>query len=98
MTYLYERRIDMNISDKVSEIMDRYYRDNYYNRYRYNEDDEEFDMKKELSDMFTEVGVQYEVEFTNGFSSCGYDNDFLYCAWINTDGTLVTDSVLLESM
>lgn len=37
-------------------------------------------------------------EDEDGFSSCAYNNDFLAIAWIEADGTLELETVLLETM
>ena len=51
---------------------------------------------REKKEELEEKGIQFKVEFEYGFSSPGYDNDFLAIAWIEADGTLELTTVLLE--
>ncbi len=53
-------------------------------------------MDEEIKSALEEKGIQFKVEFEYGFSSPGYDNDFLAIAWIEADGTLELTTVLLE--
>ena len=53
-------------------------------------------MNEEIKSALEEKGIQFEVGFEDGFSSPGYDNDFLAIAWIEADGTLELETVLLE--
>lgn len=55
-------------------------------------------MDEEIKSALEEKGIQFEIGFEDGFSSPGYDNDFLAIAWIEADGTLELKTVLLESM
>ena len=73
----------------IEEIIEKYYResDEYYSRYR-----------EEIKSALEEKGIQFEIRFEDGFSSCAYDNDFLAIAWIEADGTLELKTVLLETM
>ena len=75
----------------IEEIIEKYYReiDEYYSRYREDEDGNDFGMDEE---------IKSALEEKDGFSSCAYDNDFLAIAWIEADGTLELKTVLLESM
>ena len=82
----------------IEEIIEKYYResDEYYSRYREDEDGNDFEMDEEIKTALEEKGIQFKVEFEYGFSSSGYDNDFLAIAWIEEDGTLELTTVLLE--
>lgn len=84
----------------IEEIIEKYYReiDEYYSRYREDEDGNDFEMDEEIKSALEERGMQFEIGFEDGFSSCGYDNDFLAVAWIEADGTLELETVLLETM
>ena len=53
-------------------------------------------MDEEIKSALEEKGIQFKVEFEYGFSSPGYDNDFLAIAWIEADDTLELTTVLLE--
>lgn len=55
-------------------------------------------MEKELEEVLTEKGVEHVIETEEGFSSPGYDNNFLAVAYIEEDGTLGLRTVLLECM
>lgn len=84
----------------IEEIIEKYYResDEYYSRYREDEDGNDFGMDEEIKSALEEKGIQFKVGFEDGFSSPGYDNDFLAVAWIEADGTLELKTVLLEIM
>lgn len=84
----------------IEEIIEKYYRkiDEYYSRYREDEDGNDFEMDEEIKSALEEKGIQFEIRFEDGFSSCAYDNDFLAIAWIEADGTLELETVLLETM
>ena len=84
----------------IEEIIEKYYRksDEYYSRYREDEDGNDFEMDEEIKSALEEKGIQFEVGFEDGFSSPGYDNDFLAVTWIEADGTLELKTVLLENM
>lgn len=88
------------IKDIISEIIEKYFNVNgrYYGEYRYDSEDNEFNMKKELEEVLTEKGVKFIIEMENGFSSPGYDNDFLAIAYIDENGSLGLETVLLECM
>lgn len=82
----------------IEEIIEKYYResDEYYSRYREDEDGNDFEMDEEIKSALEEKGIQFKIEFEYGFSSPGYDNNFLAIAWIEADGTLELTTVLLE--
>lgn len=82
----------------IEEIIEKYYRESneYYSRFREDEDGNDFEMDEEIKSALEEKGIQFEIRFENGFSSCAYDNDFLAIAWIEADGTLELTTVLLE--
>lgn len=88
------------IRELIEEIIERYYRESgeYYSGYREDEDGNYFEMDEEIKFALEEKGIQFEIRFEDGFSSCAYDNDFLAIAWIEADGTLELKTVLLESM
>ena len=84
----------------IEEIIEKYYREDgeYYSRDREDENGNDLEMDKEIKSALEEKGIQFEIGFEDGFSSCGYDNDFLAVAWIEADGTLELKTVLLEIM
>lgn len=82
----------------IEEIIEKYYREDgeYYSRDREDENGNDFEMEEEIKSALEENGIQFKVGFEYGFSSPGYDNDFLAIAWIEADGTLELTTVLLE--
>lgn len=82
----------------IEEIIEKYYREDgeYYSRDREDESGNDLEMDEEIKSALEEKGIQFKVEFEHGFSSPGYDNDFLAIAWIEADGTLELTTVLLE--
>ena len=88
------------IKDIINEITEKYWNESeeYYSEYRYDSEENEFNMKKELEQALTEKGVNYIIKKEDGFSSCGYDNDFLAIAYIDENGSLALETVLLEGM
>ncbi len=88
------------IEEIIKEITEKYYNESeeYYGEYRYDENDKEFNMKKELEEALTEKGIKFIIKKEDGFSSCGYDNDFLAIAYIDENGSLGLETVLLECM
>lgn len=83
----------------INEIKEKYYNksEEYYSEYRYDEEENEFEMKKELEKALTEKGIKFIIKKQDGFSSCGYDNDFLVVAYIE-NGELGLETILLECM
>lgn len=84
----------------IEEIIEKYYRDEeeYYSGFRYDEENHMVGMKDEIKEVLTEKGAIFQIEFEDGFDSCGYGNDFLAIAYIETDGSLGLKTVLLEIM
>ena len=82
----------------IEEIIEKYYREDgeYYSRDREDESGNDLEMDEEIKSALEEKGIQFKVEIEYGFSSPGYDNDFLAIAWIEADGTLELTTVLLE--
>lgn len=87
------------VENIINEIKQKYYNENeeYYSEYRYDEEDNEFEMKKELEKALNEKGINLIIKKQDGFSSCGYDNDFLAVAYIE-NGVLGLETILLECM
>ena len=88
------------VKNIINEIIERYYRDDegYYGLYRYDDEENEFNMKEELEKSLTEKGIKYVIKKEDGFSSPGYDNDFLAIAYMEEDGSIGLETVLLECM
>lgn len=87
------------IRKMIEEIIEKYYREDgeYYSRDREDESGNDLEMDEEIKSALEEKkGIQFKIGFEDGFSSCGYDNDFLAVAWIEADGTLELETVLLE--
>lgn len=87
------------VKDIINGITEKYYNESekYYSEYRYDEEENEFEMKKEIEKTLTEKGVKFIIKRQDGFSSCGYDNNFLAIAYIE-NGELGLETVLLECM
>lgn len=87
------------VKDIINEIKEKYYNESeeYYNECRYDEEENEFEMKKELEKALTEKGIKFIIKKQDGFSSCGYGNDFLAVAYIE-NGELGLETILLECM
>lgn len=95
----------MNIKENIKLIKDKYltksnsYDCKYYNSSRVDKElDYEFEIDEEIEKYLKELGIQYEIKNISGERSCSYDNNYLFVAWINTEGKLETDFTLLESM
>ena len=88
------------VKDVINEIIERYFRDDddYYGEYRYDDEENEFNMKEELEKALTEKGIKYSIKKENGYSSPAYDNDFLAVAYMEEDGSIGLITVLLECM
>lgn len=87
------------VENFINEIKQKYHNESeeYYSEYRYDEEDNEFEMKKELEQALTEKGINFIIKKQDGFSSCSYDNDFLAVAYIE-NGVLGLETILLECM
>lgn len=87
------------VKDIINEIKEKYYNESeeYYSGYRYGEEENEFEMKKELEMALTEKGIKFIIKKQDGFFSCGYDNDFLAVAYIENE-ELGLETILLECM
>lgn len=88
------------VKDIINEIIEKYYKqdEEYYSQYRYDDEENEFKMEKELKSVLDEKGINYVIGMEDGFSSCSYDNDFLAVAYTEKDGALGLITVLLECM
>lgn len=88
------------IGELINQIIEKYYRDeeDYYSSCRYDEENHMVGMKDEIKEVLTEKGATFQIEFEDGFDSCGYGNDFLAIAYIETDGSLGLKTALLETM
>ncbi len=86
------------IENKINEIMERYYHesDGCYSPGRYDSDGNEFNMDEEIKKYLDTTDIVYKIEKEDGFSSCGYDNEFLAVAWIE-NGELKLNTILLET-
>lgn len=95
----------MNIKEEIKLIKNKYltkssgYDCEYYHSSRVDEElDYEFEMDEEIGNYLKDLGIQYEIKNITGERTCSYDNNYLFVAWINTEGKLETDFTLLESM
>lgn len=95
----------MNIKENIELIKEKYltksesYKCEYYSRGREDEElDYKFEMEEEFETYFKELNIQYKIKKVGGERACSYDSDYLFVAWINEEGKLETDFILLESM
>lgn len=95
----YEEKQMTEVKEHLDEIIEKYWHedDEFYSQFRYDEHENEFDMMDEIKEYFESTDVPYTIGFEEGFSSCGYDNDFLAVAWL-CNGKIELRTVLLESM
>lgn len=86
------------IRKMIEEIIEKYYREDgeYFSWNREDEDGNDLEIDEEIKSLLEEQGVRFKIGFKDGFSSSGYDNDFFAVAWIEADGTLELETVLLE--
>lgn len=87
----------MNVEEKINGIAERYWHEDeeYFSQFRYDENEKEFDMVKEIEEFLDSAKIPHSVKFESGYSSCGYENDFLAIAWFS-DGKIELRTVLLE--
>ena len=62
----------------IEEIIEKYYRENdeYYSRYREDEDGNDFEMDEEIKSALKKKEYSSRLDLKMVFSSCAYDNDF----------------------
>lgn len=87
----------MNVEEKINSIVERYWHEDkeYFSQFRYDENEKEFDMVKEIEEFLDSAKILHSVKFESGYSSCGYENDFLAIAWFSDD-KIELRTVLLE--
>ena len=91
------------VEKTIEEILEKYFDNNeeYYFRYRDDGDDGNIDIKDELTNALTSLGVNYKLEIVEAFDSCAYECYVLSIAYIepnNNWGSLELKNVLLEVM
>ena len=71
------------IEEELEKIADKYWDDNeeYYQYLRYDDDDDEFEIQKELCRYLDRNKIEYKVQKVDGFDSCGFSEDFLAIAY-----------------
>lgn len=100
------------IRKMIEEIIEKYYFENSkcYSRYRKvgRESKENYEIFKttgkyaylaideEIKSALEEKEIRFKIEFKEGYESSFYENDFLAVAWVEADGTLELETVLLE--
>ena len=87
------------VVEDVNNIIEKYYReeDEYYTRYRYDENDHEVDMDNELRKYFEDNYITYDISFEEGFESHGYAVDFIAVAF-EYEGNLYLRTEVFEYM
>lgn len=97
---------DVNIKDKVKEIISKYYNKNkeyykeYYTKFRYEKDDKsnekEIYLKDELEKLFKENNIPYKISEEDGYDSPGYSNDFMAITYIDNNGNIELETIVFE--
>lgn len=89
----------MDVKEKINNIVKMYWHEDeeYFSQFRYDENEKEFDMVKEIEEFLDFTKIPHSVKFEPGYSSCGYENDFLAIAWFS-DGKIELRTVLLECL
>lgn len=87
------------IEEELEKIADKYWDDNeeYYQYLRYDDDDDEFEIQKELCRYLDRNKIEYKVQKVDGFDSCGFSEDFLAIAY-NYECQLGLFTIVLERM
>lgn len=87
------------IREKIDKIVNKYYNetDECYNSFRYDNEENEFEMKEEIEKYLQSEKVDFKIENVSGYSNCAYDSDFLAIAWIENNKLLNLFTLLLES-
>lgn len=85
------------IEEELEKIADKYWDDNeeYYQYLRYDDDDDEFEIQKELCRYLDRNKIEYKVQKVDGFDSCGFSEDFLAIAY-NYECQLGLFTIVLE--
>jgi len=86
----------MKIKEDIEEIIQKYDCGEYYALERNDDNEIDFNMEDELKKYCEDAGIDYEISFEDGFSSHGYDNNFLAIAWIE-DGKIQLKTILFEN-
>lgn len=89
----------MNVEEKINNIVEMYWHEDeeYFSQFRYDENEKEFVMEKEIEEFLDSAKIPHSVKFESGYGSCSYDNDFLAIAWLS-DGKIELRTVLLECL
>ena len=76
------------IAQELENIAKLYYKDDeeYYFGYRYDENDEEFNIRDELCKYLDEAKIDYQCNEEEGFDSCGFSENFLAIAYKVNNG------------
>lgn len=88
------------VENIIEDIINKYFdeENKYYFEYREG-NDECYYIKDEINNILSEKGVNFKLEVTDAFESCGYDCSVLSIAYIepnNNWGSLRLKTVLLE--
>lgn len=98
-----ERKSQLTIKENIQEIIEKYHvKDNkhdYFQECRDNPDSNfDFKITEELEQFLKELNVQYTLKKVEGERSCSYDSDYVFLSWVNKEGILESQFILLESM
>ena len=86
------------IKEKIKEIIEKYYHEEeeYYSEFRYDDEENEFWMKKELEEFLKENRITYQINEEDGFDSPGYSNEFFALSYLDENGNLELETVVWE--
>lgn len=88
----------MTILEKIQEIVNKYYcsSDDCIKRIRYDKDDNEFWIEKEIEDALIDYDGDVEIKVVDIYSSCSYEVDILIVAYHDEYGALKIFTQKLE--
>lgn len=86
------------MNDKIEQILKKYWHEDndYYSEYYYDDNNVGHNMKEELENLFVESGLKYIVSYNDCYDSCGYSCNMISVAWVENDGKLYMDNILIE--
>lgn len=101
-----ERKSKMSIKENIQEIMEKYHvknnKNDYYQDCREDSNSNAygsgFKITEELEEYLKFQNVQYCIKKIEGERSCSYDSDYVFLSWINKEGNLESQFILLEAM
>jgi hypothetical protein len=98
-----ERKSKMSIKENILDIVEKYHiKDNkhdYFQETRENPDSNfDFKITEELEEYLKSQNIQYCIKKIEGERGCSYDSDYIFLSWVNKEGNLESQFILLEAM